>query len=107
EPRSVLGAVGVGAGDELGAETEPRRDRQGVALPRLVVAQAEGRRERRGVELDRRVARARVRGGEGLERLEMRRRDHQGAALGELLENRLGEGRALVRVGPGAELVEE
>src|SRR5207244_6950153 len=63
--------------------------------------------QRRRVELDRGVARAGVRGGEGLERLEVGRRDHERAPLGELLEDRLGERGPLVRVGPRAQLVEE
>src|SRR5438128_2672946 len=44
---------------------------------------------------------------EGLERLEVGRGDHERAPLGQLLEDRLGEGRAFVRIGSRAELVQE
>ena len=37
----------------------------------------------------------------------MRRRDHERAALGQLFEDRLGQNRALVGIGAGAELVEQ
>src|SRR5205823_10313049 len=84
--RGVLGAMRLGPRDQLGWEAEPRRDGQRVALAGLVVAEAEGRGERRRVELHRGVACARVRGGEGLERLEVGRRDHERSPLGELLE---------------------
>src|SRR2546430_5851384 len=43
-------------------------DREGVALPRVVVDQTERRGESFAIELDRRVASARVRAGERLQR---------------------------------------
>ena len=107
EPDGVLGAVRRRPRDQLGVEAEARGDRQRVALAGLVVAQPEGRRQRRGVELDRGVTRARMGGRERLERLEVGRRDHERTTAGQLLEDRLRERRALVRIRPGAELVQE
>src|SRR5438128_12387296 len=97
----------VGAGDQLDAEAEPSGDRQRVALAGLVVAKVEGRRQGRGVELDRCVARPGVSRREGLERLEVGGGDHERAPLGQLLQDRLGEGSALVRIVYLAELVQE
>ena len=97
----------MGALDQLRRQAEPRADGERVALPGPIVDEAERRREPLAVELDRGVARARVGGGEALERLEVRRGDAERAALGQLLEHRLGERRAVVGIGAGAELVEE
>ena len=107
QARRVERAVTLGASDQLGTEAEAGGDGQRVALPGPVVAQAEGGSQRGRVELDGRVARARMRAGEGLQRLQVRRGHDERAALGQRFQNGLGQRGPLIGIGPRAQLVEE
>ena len=88
-------------------QPEPLGDRERLAAARQADRQAVGRRQRLEVELDRGVARARRRVGVGLELGVVGRRRDERAGPDEVVEQRLGQRRALGRVGPGAELVEQ
>ena len=63
--------------------------------------------QRGGVELDGSVPRARVRAGERLQRLQMRRRHDERAAIGQRFQNGLGQRGSLVGIGPRSQLIEE
>ena len=99
--------MALGAQDQRGRQAEPGGDGERPRLARPVVDEPEGGRQRGGVELHRGIARARLDGGEGAQRLEVRGGHDQRPALGERLENRAGQGRAFVRIGAGAQLVEQ
>ena len=89
-----------------GESPSRRGDGECVALAGDVVAQSERRRQGGRVELHRGVARAGLAGGERAERLEVGGGHHQRAAIGQRLEDRLGQRGALVGIGAGAQLVE-
>ena len=93
--------------DDLLGQAEPLGDRERLAPAGQPDRQAVGRRQRLEVEFDRGVARAGRGVGVGLELGVVRRRRDQRAGPDEVVEQRLGERRALGRVGPGAELVEQ
>ena len=107
EPGRLRRAVGLRPLDERRVEAEAGGDREGVALPRVVVDQTERRGESFAIELDRRVASARVRAGERLQRLEVGRGHHQCPASLEGLEDGLRQRRPFVRIRARAELVQE
>ena len=88
-------------------EAEPLGDRERLAAARQPDRQAVRRRERLEVELDRGVPRAAGRVGVGLQLGVVGRRGDERAGPDEVVEERLGERRALGRVGAGAELVEQ
>ena len=103
----VLGQARAGVGDDPGVEPEPLGDRERLAAAGQPDRQLVGRRERLEVELDRGVPGAAGRVGVGLELGVVGRRRDERAGLDEVVEEGLGERRALGRVGAGAELVEE
>ena len=88
-------------------QPEPLGDREGLAAAGQPDRQAVGRRQRLEVELDRGVAHARRRVGVRLELGVVGGRGDQGARPDEVVEQGLGQGRALGRVRAGAELVEQ
>ena len=107
EPSRVGGAESLGAQDQRPRQSEPGGDRQRPRLTGAVVDQPERRSERGGVELDRGIARARLRGGERAEGLEVRGGDDQRATIREHFEDRPRQRRALVGIGARAELIEQ
>ncbi len=102
-----LGQPRAGVGDDGLGQPEPLGDREGLAAARQADRQAVGRRQRLEVELDGGVARPGRRVGVGLELRVVGRRRDQRAGPDEVVEQRLGERRALGRIRPGAELVEQ
>ena len=102
-----LGQARPGVGDDRLREPEPLGDREGLAPAGQPDGQAVGRRQRLEVELDRGVACLRRGVGIGLELGVVGRRRDQGARPDEVVEKGLGQRRALGRVGPGAQLVEQ
>ena len=88
-------------------QAQPLGDREGLAAARQPDRQPVGRRQRLEVELDRRVAGPGRRVRVGLQLGVVGRRRHERAGPDEMVEERLGERRALGRVRPGAQLVEQ
>ncbi len=101
------GAMRVRPLDQRGGQAQPGADGERVALARAVVDEPEGGREPLGIELHRGVAGPRVRGGEAFQRLEVGGGHHHRAALGQVLQHRLGQGGPVVGVGARAQLVEQ
>ena len=102
-----LGQPRAGVGDDRLGQAEPLGDREGLAAARQADRQPVRRRQRLEVELDRGVARPRRRVGVRLQLGVMGRRRDERAGPDEVVEEGLGERRALGRVGPGPELVEQ
>ncbi len=75
--------------------------------PGRAVSQPISRRERLRIEGERRHGDALGSNAPRLQRIEMGRRDHQGAALTEVLDDGHGQGATLVRIGASADLVEQ
>ena len=88
-------------------QPEPLGDGEGLAAAGQADGQPVGRRQRVEVELDRGVARPRRRVGVGLELGVVGRRRDDRPGPDEVVEQRLGERRALGRVRAGTELVEQ
>ena len=103
----VLREARTGVGDDAGIQPESLRDRERLAAARQADREPVGRGQRFEVELDRGVAGAVGRMGVGLELRVVGRRRDQGSGPDEVVEQRLGERRALGRVGARAELVEQ
>ena len=106
--RGVRRAVALGAGDQLGRQPEPRRrwrarssgpGRRSAAGTSAPACGCRTRRRRCG-----RAARWRRRRLSGSRWVVA---DDEGAPIGQRLEDRLGQRRALVGIGAGAQLVEE
>ena len=100
-------AVTLSPRDQLGRQPEPRPDLERIALAGPIVNESERRREPLGVEFHGGVARLGMARGKALQRLEVRGGDTERPALGQGLQRRLGESRALVGIGAGAELVQQ
>ena len=105
--RSFSRQARAGVGDDAGVEAEPLGDRERLAAARQPDREPVRRRERLEVELDRRVAGPVGRVGVRLELGVVGRRGDERAGPDEVVEQRLGQRRALGRVGAGAELVEQ
>ena len=97
----------MGARQQLRGQPEARGDGERVALAGTVVEEPERRGQGGAVELHGRVAGAGVGARERLQWLEVGGGHHQGSACLEVLQDGLGERRALVGVGPRPELVEQ
>ena len=102
-----LGQARSGVVDDGFGKPEPLGDREGLAAAGQADREAIGRRQRLDVELDGGVARAGRRVGVGLELGVVGRGRDDGPGPDEVVEQRLGEGRALGRIGPRTELVEQ
>ena len=102
-----LGQPRAGVVDDRLGQAEPLGDRERLAAAGQADRQAVGRRQRLEVELDRGVARARRRVRVRLELGVVGRGRDERAGPDEMVEQRLGQRRALGRVRPGAELVEQ
>ena len=103
----ALAQARAGVADDRGGQPEPLGDREGLAAARQADPEVIGRRERLEVELDGRVPDVGGRVGVDLQLGVVGRRGHQGAGAQEVVEQGLGQGRALRRVGPRPELVEQ
>ena len=103
----VLGQPRPGVGDDRRVEPEPLGDRERLAAAGQPDREPVRRRERLQVELDRRVPGAVGRVGVGLELGVVGRGRDERAGPDEVVEERLGQRRALGRVGAGAQLVEQ
>ena len=96
-----------GVGHDLLGQAEPLGDRERLAAAGQADRQAIGRRERLEIELDRRVARPIGRVGVRLQLGVVGRGRDERAGPDEVVEQRLGQRRALGRVRAGAQLVEQ
>ncbi len=93
--------------DEALGHAQALGDVDGVAHAGLADAQVIGGAVRLGVELDAAVLGPRARERKGLEGADVRGGDAAAAAAQQLVENGLADGGALVRVGTGADLVDQ
>ena len=102
-----LGEMGVRTSQDIAVQTETLRDRERVRRAGKAQPETERGAQGRAVELHARVAHSRRVERERLELRVMRRRRDQDPARQEGLEDRHRERRALIGVGPGADLVEQ
>ncbi len=107
QPLLIVAEIAARRGDHRLRHAEPLRHLDREAAPGCAVDQAIGGREILRIERERRHRDALGADAPRLHRIKMRRRDDQRAALAEMLDDRRRQRAALVRIGAGADFVEQ